>query len=85
MAIFGFCDIHHFAEVNEVLDVDIMMFVNQIADVVHYAVDKFAGSANKNMGEAFLVVWKFKKTDVKWVGKDIMLRKGSRNKNYVAD
>lgn len=27
-AIFGFCDIHHFAEANEVLDIDIMVFVN---------------------------------------------------------
>ena len=65
MAIYGFCDIHHFAEVNEVLDVGIMMFVNQIADIVHYSVDRYGGFANKNIGEAFLCIWKFKQHDVK--------------------
>ncbi len=64
IAIFGFCDIHHFAEANEVLQEDIMAFVNQIADVVHFCVDKFGGSANKNIGEAFLLIWKFKDKDV---------------------
>ena len=74
MAIFGFCDIHHFAEANEVLDVEIMVFVNQIADIVHFVVDKFGGSANKNIGEAFLMVWKFKDEDVKRKGNQIRLR-----------
>lgn len=41
-----------------------MAFVNQIADVVHFCVDKFGGSANKNIGEAFLLIWKFKDKDV---------------------
>lgn len=42
-----------------------MMFVNQIADIVHSQVNKYGGSANKNMGEAFLIVWKFKDDDIK--------------------
>lgn len=37
-----------------------MTFVNQIAEIVHSQVDKYGGSANKNLGEAFLIVWKFK-------------------------
>lgn len=37
-----------------------MMFVNQIAEITHSQVDKFGGSANKNIGDAFLLVWKFK-------------------------
>ena len=36
-----------------------MNFVNEIAEIVHSEVDRFSGSANKNMGEAFLIVWKF--------------------------
>jgi len=34
-------------------------FVNDIANVVHSAVDSMAGATNKNIGEAFLFVWKF--------------------------
>ena len=36
-----------------------MQFVNQIAEVTHSYVDKYGGSANKNIGDAFLLVWKF--------------------------
>lgn len=67
MGIFGFCDIWQFAEVNETLDVEIMQFVNQIADIVHSQVDRLGGCANKNIGESFLIVWKFKGKDVKKV------------------
>lgn len=35
IAIFGFCDIHHFSEVAEAIEVRLMMFVNQVADIVH--------------------------------------------------
>jgi hypothetical protein len=35
MAIFGFCDIWHFSDANEALDIEIMGFVNSIAEVVH--------------------------------------------------
>jgi class 3 adenylate cyclase len=36
-----------------------MVFVNTIGECVHSIVDKFAGAANKNIGDAFLLVWKF--------------------------
>ena len=58
-AIFGFCDIRNFTDSTEVLQEDVMLFVNTIANVVHKIVDKFGGSANKNIGDAFLIVWKF--------------------------
>jgi hypothetical protein len=35
-----------------------MVFVNQIAHIVHYATNKYAGAANKNVGDAFLLVWR---------------------------
>ena len=57
--IFGFCDIRRFTDATEVLQTDVMVFVNQVAEVVHSVVDRFKGSANKNIGDAFLVVWKF--------------------------
>lgn len=36
-----------------------MVFVNEIGAIVHGIVDKYCGAANKNIGEAFLLVWKF--------------------------
>eukprot|EP01136_Pigoraptor_vietnamica_P007889 Opistho-1_new@42546 len=57
-AIFGFCDIRTFTDVTEHLKEDVMLFVNQIADVVHSAVCRNSGSPNKNIGDAFLLVWK---------------------------
>ena len=38
-----------------------MIFVNEIAEIVHGTVDRFSGAANKNIGDAFLLVWKFPK------------------------
>lgn len=58
-AIFGFCDIRGFQTINEILQEQTMIFVNEIADLVHTSVDRFGGAANKNIGDAFLCVWKF--------------------------
>lgn len=57
--IFGFCFVHNFGGATEVLQKDIMTFVNQIAEITHTSVAKCMGSPNKNIGEAFLLVWKF--------------------------
>lgn len=40
-----------------------MVFVNEIAEIVHGTADHYNGSANKNIGDAFLLVWKFKPED----------------------
>lgn len=37
-----------------------MSFVNTIADIVHSEVHDHEGAANKNIGDAFLLVWKFR-------------------------
>lgn len=36
-----------------------MEFVNSIAHIVHTSVSLHGGSPNKNIGDAFLLVWKF--------------------------
>lgn len=40
-----------------------MIFVNEIAEVVHRVVDNYSGAPNKNIGDAFLLVWKFEDDD----------------------
>jgi len=64
MAIFGFCDIRNFTDATEVLQEDVMVFVNSIAGVVHSMVDRYTGAANKNIGDAFLLVWKIPENNV---------------------
>merc|ERR550514_1682042 len=57
-AIFGFCDIRNFTDATEVLQDKVMMFVNRISEIVHSIVDEHMGAANKNIGDAFLLVWR---------------------------
>lgn len=57
-AIFGFCDIHSFDLYTEKLEDEIMAFVNSIARIVHEEVTRWGGLCNKNLGNAFLMVWR---------------------------
>jgi class 3 adenylate cyclase len=41
-----------------------MVFVNEIAEIVHGLVDRFSGAPNKNIGDAFLLVWKLSDKDI---------------------
>lgn len=59
MAIYGFCDIRNFTDTTEVLEEQVMIFVNEIAEIVHEITNDYGGYANKNIGDAFLLVWKF--------------------------
>lgn len=59
LAIFSLCDIRNFTDTTEVLQERVMVFVNEIAGIVHHTADEFLGAANKNIGDAFLLVWKF--------------------------
>ena len=42
-----------------------MLFVNNIAEIVHSMVDRYCGAANKNIGDAFLLVWKITDSEYK--------------------
>jgi len=59
-AVFGFCDIRNFTDTTEVLQDKVMVFVNQVADIVHNIVDTWHGAANRNIGDAFLIVWRMR-------------------------
>eukprot|EP01062_Namystynia_karyoxenos_P079620 TRINITY_DN842_c0_g2_i2.p1 TRINITY_DN842_c0_g2~~TRINITY_DN842_c0_g2_i2.p1 ORF type:complete len:1029 (+),score=299.70 TRINITY_DN842_c0_g2_i2:122-3208(+) len=56
--VFAFCDIRNFTKITTQLQEDCMLFVNQVALVVHRAVVAYGGSPNKNVGDAFLCTWK---------------------------
>ena len=65
IAIYGFCDIRNFTDSTEVLQENVMIFVNEIADIVHNITAEYLGSPNKNIGDAFLLVWKIENQFVK--------------------
>lgn len=67
ICIFGFCDIKYFSELTEILKKDVLKFVNTIAEIVHFEVNRYSGSSNKNLGDAFLLVWKFPEVDVEQI------------------
>jgi len=57
-AIIGFCNIRNFADATEVLKEKVMVFVNQVGEIVHGCIDDFYGAPNKNIGDSFLIVWR---------------------------
>jgi|GEM_PF-6286094 len=85
LAIFGFCDIRGFADATEALEEEVMRFVNQIAEIVHSEVDLHQGSSNKNLGEAFLMVWKFPRIDIDSFDDELTIRPDNKYSNNLAD
>merc|ERR1719331_473202 len=65
-AVFGHATVGNFTEAIEVLSDSVMIFVNQVAEIVHGIVDEFGGAPNRNVGSAFLSVWRI--AGVSWGG-----------------
>jgi len=58
LGVYGFCIIDDYEEVLECLGEEILPFTNTAATIVHDAVTDNGGQPNRNLGEAFLCVWK---------------------------
>jgi hypothetical protein len=52
-------------QTTEILQEGVMIFVNEIAEIVHGTINNFSGAANKNIGDAFLIFWKLPTQDVR--------------------
>ena len=63
--IFLFCDIRQFTDTTECLLEEIFVFTNKVASVVHPICSAYGGSANKNVGDAFLMSWLLEEREVK--------------------
>lgn len=62
-AIFGFIYILKFAKITEVLEEDVLTFVNKISKVVHDVAMTWGGAPNKNLGDAYLLTWRLNDPD----------------------
>eukprot|EP01022_Parablepharisma_sp_SALTPOND_P023258 TRINITY_DN4865_c0_g1_i1.p1 TRINITY_DN4865_c0_g1~~TRINITY_DN4865_c0_g1_i1.p1 ORF type:complete len:1061 (-),score=72.97 TRINITY_DN4865_c0_g1_i1:835-4017(-) len=76
-AVFGFCDVRNFTDTTEILQEEVMVFVNEVADIIHGYTHRYLGYPNKNIGDAFLTVWKFLDKDVQTVDDKIELKDSS--------
>lgn len=85
MAVFGFCDIRNFTDSTEVLQEKVMVFVNEIAQIVHSIVDKNQGAANKNIGDAFLLVWKIEEDDLIRKGNEVEINPSTSGAKHLAE
>mmetsp|Transcript_20576 Transcript_20576/g.44963 ORF Transcript_20576/g.44963 Transcript_20576/m.44963 type:complete len:1245 (+) Transcript_20576:360-4094(+) len=90
--IFLFCDIRQFTDATESLQEEVFVFTNQIASVIHSICNSYGGSANKNVGDAFLMSWLLedeseKKAEQENNGLDnsFMMGSGGGATNYEAD
>ena len=84
-AIFGFCDIRNFADITDVLKKDVMIFVNEVAEIVHNLVTLHQGAPNKNIGDAFLLVWKVPDSDTVIGSDGQIVSNGGFNTQVMAD
>jgi len=57
-AIFGWSDVRNFTFATEILNEGVMLFINAVGNIVQTCVHKWSGVANKNVGDAFVVLWK---------------------------
>ena len=57
-AVIGFGIIADFSAATSCLKEDVILYANLIARIVHRAADMHSGAVNKNLGNAFLCVWK---------------------------
>ena len=56
--IFMFCDIREFTATTECLLTEIMAFTNKCGSLIHQVCQRHFGCPNKNVGDAFMIVWK---------------------------
>lgn len=83
MAIFAFCDIRNFTDVTEALGEGVMVFVNEIAAILHHTLDQHLGAPNANIGDAFLLVWKLKQGDYADLGQELKVTETDKIGNFA--
>jgi class 3 adenylate cyclase len=62
--VFCFISIHHFDKLSLDLREDVLLYANTVARMVHCVSETYQGQINKNLGDMFLLVWKFTEDDV---------------------
>ena len=64
-AIFACVHVCDFVQISALLKDKIMLFVNQVSEIVHGIMDEFHGMPNKTSGDTFLIVWRLTGDSIK--------------------
>lgn len=62
--IFGFCEIKDFFVVTEALQNNSMLFINEIARIVHGVTIEYLGIPSLYHGDRFMLVWKIPESEL---------------------
>jgi class 3 adenylate cyclase len=62
-AIFGYTNVRDFTVATAVLEEDVLCFLNTLGNIVQSCVHRWSGVANRNVGDAFVVLWKVPELD----------------------
>jgi len=57
VAIYSFCEIQDYYEIFRILNEDYLIFLNDLAEIIHEIAEENFGLADKNLGNAFSLVW----------------------------
>jgi class 3 adenylate cyclase len=82
--IFLFCDIRQFTDATECLQEEVFVFTNRVAAVVHSICHSYGGSANKNIGDAFLLSWQLEEDDEMCLVQNGFRSSAAEGDNFVA-
>jgi class 3 adenylate cyclase len=62
-AIFGYTNVRDFTVATAVLEEEVLCFINTLGNIVQSCVHRWSGVANRNVGDAFVVLWKVPELD----------------------
>lgn len=63
LATFCFISIRGFDVLTDMLGSALLTYVNMLSRIVHSYTERYQGAINRNLGEAFFIVWKFEEDD----------------------
>lgn len=58
IGIFTLCEVVSFGDIVQVLDEEVVVFMNILSYIVHRNIDEYNGVICKNMGDSFFFMWK---------------------------
>jgi class 3 adenylate cyclase len=64
LAIFCFAKISGFSDLLDSLGPHVLKYMHIVSRLVHSQSEKYSGSVNRNLGDSYLLVWKFPQEDV---------------------
>ena len=82
IASFCYITIKQFNEITDALGDQVMIFINEIAEIIHEVSSECCGNVNRNMGDSFLIVWKY---DREYISRELGKRRSKRTSSLFTN